>query len=295
MDPGPHDENSVAQDSVTGEEISSTTIPPFTANKDTKPPKLTELRSQSKQRPSAKESSTHSVPHALPALTTFTGRAGLGAYIHAPESFPGSRVIRYDENFVVTNDLYPKSSIHLLLLPRHPEKQFLHPYEALQETEFLSTIQEEVRKLKLLVAKELQRCFSKFSSKDQEREEAIENALEAGKELDEASLPPGRDWSKEVIAGIHSHPSMSHLHIHILSVDRHNQCMRHRKHYNSFNTPFLVGVEEFPMKKEDMRRRFKEKFLREDLVCWRCGRNFGNKFARLKEHLEEEFEEWKKE
>ncbi|KAI4195356.1 MAG: hypothetical protein LQ350_007253 [Teloschistes chrysophthalmus] len=299
MDSGPHDERPVAQDSLTGQEISSTTIPPSTANNDSNPPKrnaFTVLRSPSKKkRLSAKESPV-SIPKTLPAFTTFTGRAGLGAYIHAPESFPGSRVISYDENFVVTNDLYPKSSIHLLLLPRQPEKQLLHPYEALQEdTEFLSTIQEEVRKLKLLVAKELQRRFSKFSSKDRKREEAIENALEAGKELDEATLPPGRDWSKEVIAGIHSHPSMSHLHIHILSVDRHNKCMRHRKHYNSFNTPFLVGVDEFPLKKEDMRRRFKEKFLQEDLVCWRCGKNFGNKFARLKVHLEEEFEEWKKE
>lgn len=256
---------------------------------------VTELCSPSKKRTSAKESSTHSVPQTLPALTTFTGRAGLGAYIHAPESFPASRIISYDENFVVANDLFPKSSLHLLLLPRHPEKQLLHPYEALQDIEFLSTIQEEVRKLKLLVAKELQRRFSKFSSKDQEREEAVENTLETGKELDEETLPPGRDWRKEVVAGIHSHPSMSHLHIHILSVDRHNQCMRHRKHYNSFNTPFLVGVDEFPMNQEDMKRRFKERFLQQDLVCWRCGRNFGNKFTRLKEHLEEEFEEWKRE
>ncbi|KAL8635318.1 MAG: hypothetical protein Q9228_007179 [Teloschistes exilis] len=295
MDLRLHNERPVAQDSLTGEEISSTTIPPSTTNNDTRSPKLTELCSPSKKRTSAKESSTHSGPQTLPALTSFTGRAGLGAYIHAPESFPASRIISYDENFVVANDLFPKSSVHLLLLPRHPEKQLLHPYEALQDIEFLSTIQEEVRKLKLLVAKELQRRFSKFSSKDQEREEAIENALEAGKELDEATLPPGRDWSAEVVAGIHSHPSMSHLHIHILSVDHYNQCMRHRKHYNSFATPFLVGVDEFPMKKEDMKRRFKERFLQQDLVCWRCGRNFGNKFKGLKEHLEEEFEEWKKE
>ncbi|KAL8686905.1 MAG: hypothetical protein Q9218_006777 [Villophora microphyllina] len=294
-----HDETAVTQDSVTGEEISSTTIPPSTPSKDdTKPPKrnaFTELRSPSKKRPGSKESSVHSVPKASPALTTFNGRAGLGAYTHAPESFPASRVISYDDNFVVINDLYPKSSLHLLLLPRQPEKQLLHPFKALQDTAFLTTIQEEVRKLKPFVAKELQRRYSKFSSKDQKREEAIENAMDGVKELDDASLPPGRDWSKEVVAGIHTHPSMSHLHIHILSRDRHSECMRHRKHYNSFATPFLVDVDEFPLTKEEMRRRMKGGFLERDLVCWRCGRNFGNKFARLKVHLEEEFAEWKKE
>jgi aprataxin len=31
------------------------------------------------------------------------------------------------------------------------------------------------------------------------------------------------------------------------------------------------------------------------MKCWRCGMNFGNRFARLKEHLEAEFEEWKRE
>lgn len=123
----------------------------------------------------------------------------------------------------------------------------------------------------------------------------MEKALESGQDIDESSLPPGRDWSKDVIAGVHTHPSMSHLHIHVLSIDRHNACMRHRKHYNSFATPFLVDVQDFPLSEEDMRRRKKERWLERDLVCWRCGKNFGNKFKALKEHLEKEFEEWKKE
>lgn len=260
---------------------------------------VTELLSPSKKKPSAKHAPSPSVPKAPAALTTFTGRAGLGAYTHAPDSFSASRVISFNENYVTINDLYPKSSIHLLLLPRHPEKQLLHPFEALQDTAFLQDIQEEVHKLRILVAKELRRRYGKFSIKEREREEAMEKAmdkaLEAGKEVDEASLPPGRDWNKEVVAGIHTHPSMSHLHVHVLSIDRHSECMRHRKHYNSFATPFLVDLDDFPLTAEDMRRRRKEKFLESDLVCWRCGRNFGNKFARLKAHLDEEFEEWKKE
>ncbi|KAI4168196.1 MAG: hypothetical protein LQ343_006582 [Gyalolechia ehrenbergii] len=284
------------QDATTGEEISSTTIPPSTPTQSQNTPQrnaFTELLSPSKKPPP--EAAQPPSPHYAPsALTTFAGRSGLGAYTHAPESFPPSRVISFNESYVTINDLYPKSSIHVLLLPRHPEKQLLHPFKALQYPVFLTSIQEEVRKLRNLVAKELQRRFGKFSAKERERDEAMEKALDAGEDINEAALPQGRDWSKDVIAGVHTHPSMSHLHIHVLSIDRHNECMRHRKHYNSFATPFLVDVEDFPLGTEDMMRRAKEKWLDRDLVCWRCGRNFGNKFKALKQHLEGEFEEWTK-
>ncbi|KAL8651452.1 MAG: hypothetical protein Q9210_003248 [Variospora velana] len=288
----------VAQDATTGEEISSTTIPPSTPDKDRdtaqKRNAFTELLSPSKNPPAEPTRSTLT-RHEPTALTTFAGRAGLGAYIHAPQSFPPSRVISFDDSFVTINDLYPKSSIHTLLLPRDPAKQLLHPFEALQDPEFLSTIQEEVRKLRVLVAKELQRRFGKHSAKERSREAAMEKALEEGKEINEASLPQGRDWSKDVISGVHIHPSMSHVHVHVLSVDRHSECLRHRKHYNSFATDFLVHVEEFPLSEEEIIRRKTGGWLNRDLVCWRCGRNYKNKFTALKHHLEEEFEEWKKE
>ncbi|KAL8876454.1 MAG: hypothetical protein Q9198_005350 [Flavoplaca austrocitrina] len=254
---------------------------------------VSELLSPSKKH--SKQQKTPPKPSILPAHTTFSGRAGLGAYTAAPETFPTSRVIKYDDNFVTINDLFPKSSIHLLLLPRRPDKQLLHPFEALQDPEFLASIQQEVRKLRILAAKELQRRFGKYSAKEEEREKAMEKAFNGTGEFDESTLPPGRDWSKDVISGIHTHPSMAHLHIHVLSRDHHSECMRHRKHYNSFETEFLVDVDDFPLTETDAKRRRKAKFLDEDLVCWRCGRNFRSKFAKLKHHLDEEFEQWKAE
>ncbi|KAL8859938.1 MAG: hypothetical protein Q9178_003486 [Gyalolechia marmorata] len=283
------------EDLAAAEEVSSTTIPPSSKGptSDSARNAFTELLSSPKKTPKHDKSTPDS--HAPPALTTFSGRAGLGAYTAAPESFPASRVISHNDDFVVINDLYPKSSIHLLLLPRRRDKQLLHPLEALQDPEFLSSIQQEVRKVRLMVARELQRRFAKFSVKERGRENAMEKALNGTEEIDESTLPSGRDWDKDVISGIHTHPSMSHLHIHILSRDRHSECMRHRKHYNSFATEFLVDVEEFPLAPQEVKRRLKAGFLHDDLVCWRCGRNFGNKFAKLKKHLEKEFEEWKTE
>ena len=227
--------------------------------------------------------------------TTFLGRDGLGAYISSPASFPASRVIYHDDKWVAINDLFPKSSIHILLLPRDPSKQLLHPFDAFEDLEFLKEVQVEVQKLRRLVAKELQRRYGKFSALDQKRQKVVDT-LEGDSDSESQHLPIGRDWSQSVISGIHAGPSMNHLHIHVLSVDRHSECMKHRKHYNSFSTPFLIDVEDFPLDKMDDRRHpGRAGYMERDLKCWRCGKLFGNKFSKLRAHLDEEFQEWKKE
>jgi aprataxin len=251
--------------------------------------------------PKKKVSKLTKVPHSDtptsdPArTTTYLGRDGLGAYIVSPDAFPASRVIYHDEKWVVINDLFPKSSVHVLLLPRNPAKQLLHPFDAFDDQDFLKEVQEQVRKWRLLVAKELQRRYGKYSALDQERRKAIDALDGDPSDIESAQLPPGRDWSQSVISGIHAGPSMNHLHVHILSIDRHSECMKHKKHYNSFSTPFLIDVDDFPLGKDDVKRQAaREGYLKWDMKCWKCERNFGNKFAKLKEHLSEEFEEWKK-
>ncbi|KAK3174159.1 hypothetical protein OEA41_001403 [Lepraria neglecta] len=283
------------QDATTGEEIASTTIPSAQHGTPPKRNAFTDLMSHKKPSPSKKQPHS-STPQSDPArITTFLGRDGLGAYITNPASFPASRVIYYDEKWVVINDLFPKSSIHLLLLPRDPAKQMLHPFDAFEDLDFLNEVQAEVEKLRILAAKELHRRFGKYSALDQKRQKALD-ALNDPSDTSSPNLPPDRDWSTSIISGIHAGPSMNHLHVHILSIDRHSECVRHRKHYNSFSTPFFVPVENFPLEKEDPRRHpGRERYMEWDLLCWRCGRGFGNKFARLKEHLGEEFEAWRKE
>lgn len=210
-------------------------------------------------------------------------------YINEPTRFPPSRVISHNPDFVVIHDLYPKSSVHLLLLPREPTKYLLHPFDAFEDASFLSSIRAQLAPLRKLAAAELRRKYGRYSQSEARRNEA----LEADPPPDE--LPPGRDWEAEITTGVHAHPSMSHLHVHILSRDRVSACMRHKKHYNSFATEFLVPIEDFPLAKDDKRRQpGREGYLDRDLKCWRCGRNFGRKFKELKEHLEEEFESWKR-
>ena len=217
----------------------------------------------------------------------FGGRDGLGQYILAPQKYDPSVVIYYNDSFVAINDLYPKSSVHCLLLPRSAQHTHQHPFDAFEDAEFLTTVRIEAQKLKTLVAKELQRKFGPFSKQDEAREAVLNGDVQADE------LPQGRDWEKEVKVGVHAHPSMRHLHIHVISVDRYSVSLKHRKHYNSFATRFFVDLEDFPLAENDVRRR--ESYLNDDMKCWRCGTSYQHRFKALKEHLEMEFDEWKRE
>lgn len=217
---------------------------------------------------------------------------GLGAYLEDPASHPASRVIYHTDDFVTIHDKFPKATVHTLLLPRSVAVNLRHPFDALADPAFLASVRAEVAKLKVLVAKELRRKLGPGSRADAAREAVLD-----GRAGDESEvLPPGRDWEREVVCGVHAVPSMSHLHVHVLSRDMHSQAMKHRKHYNSFKTPFLVDIDDFPLAADDPRRDTKkERYLEWDLKCWRCGQNFGNQFKRLKEHLEIEFRKWRAE
>ena len=218
---------------------------------------------------------------------SFAGREGLGAYLEDPASFPPSQVISHSDKWVVINDLYPKSSVHVLLLPRDKSKVRLDPLEALADPDFLAEVRVETKRIRALVANELRRRYGRYSAQEQERQRAM------AADLVPDELPAGRDWDKEVVSGIHVSPSMRHLHIHILSVDRVSESMKKRSHYNSFSTPFFVRLDEFPLDRLSGALHARHGHLESDLVCWRCGENFGNKFAKLKLHLADELEQWR--
>ncbi|KAI9373676.1 HIT-like domain-containing protein [Aspergillus egyptiacus] len=249
---------------------------------------FTELLSSKKKQPKPDDNSIAQDPRKT-AYSTFHPRDALGGYIAKPESYPPNVVVYHNDDFVVIHDLFPKSTLHLLLLPRDPEKTRLHPNEAFDDVEFLRKVKEEAKKVRTLAAGELRRRYGKYSAQDRERQEALNT------EPPPEALPAGRDWEKDIMCGIHAHPSMKHLHVHIISVDRHSDRLKHRKHYNSFSTPFFVDIDDFPLAKDDPRRDpDRQGYLRRNFICWRCGRDFGNQFTSLKKHLEQEFDEWKR-
>jgi aprataxin len=233
-------------------------------------------------------------------------RGALIEYIEHPERFP-NEVVRVTPHTVLIKDKFPKATIHLLLLPRSPAHYLLHPHAAFEDKVFLATIREDAAEAARLAAAELARQLGSFSASNRTRDEALNHKTttttsNTGKKKgdDEApALPPGRDYSRDIRVGTHAHPSMAHLHVHVISRDMRSPegKLRHRKHYNSFNTPFFVPLADQPLPADDLRREvaFQNANLARELVCWRCGKGFGNRFAELKGHLEEEFERWRAE
>jgi aprataxin len=217
----------------------------------------------------------------------FSGREGLGAYTTAPDAY--DRVIHNDDTAVIIKDMFPKSSVHLLVLPKS-SRNLLHPFEAFDDAEFLAQVKIEVEKAKQMVASELRRMYGRFSKSEQARIQARDS--DDPPEL----LPEGRDWMKEIITGIHAVPSMTHLHVHVMSRDMVSSHMKRNNHYNSFCTKFLVPLDKFPLAPDDpLRRAGHGAWHSVDLICWRCKRDFGNKMAKLKLHLAEEHDQWKRE
>ncbi|KAN0069342.1 HIT-like domain containing protein [Elaphomyces granulatus] len=266
----------------------SETPSPQSLTKTTTRNAFTELMQSSRNRKSkpAEDTSSRMISKNNPL---FKSRDALGEYIEKPESFPPSIVVYYNDDFVAIHDRFPKSSLHLLLLPRDSSKTWMHPFDAFRDADFLRKVQAEVKKLRTLAASELRRRYGKESIQEKVREEA----MEADPPPDE--LPPGRDWGREIMSGIHAHPSMNHLHVHVISKDRYSDRLKHRKHYNSFATPFFIDVDDLPLAEDDARNHpGREGYLKRDFICWRCGRNYGNKFRELKNHLGKEFEEWRK-
>ena len=182
---------------------------------------------------------------------------------------------------------YPKATVHLLILPRDNTKNVLRGQEAFEDAQFLTECREMEAKVRAMVAGELRRKLGKYSATEVARRETQE-----ADDIPE-TLPPGRDWASEVMTGTHSNPSMAQLHIHVISKDLHSECLKKTNHYLSFTTDFFIRMDEYPLADDDRRRHYGR--FPPDMLCWRCGRGFGNKMARLKEHLEEEFDKWKKE
>jgi aprataxin len=150
------------------------------------------------------------------------------------------------------------NSVHLLLLPRSPTIYTQHPLAALStDPALLAALRTRVARLKSLAANELRRQYGHLSATDAPYQAALDAHMSSASPTSEppGSLPPGRDYTREIIAGVHTHPSMNHLHIHVFSRDMHSPCVKHKKHYLSFTTTFLVRMDEFPL--EEGSERFK--------------------------------------
>ncbi|KAG9836543.1 HIT-like protein, partial [Aureobasidium melanogenum] len=199
------------QEAITEDEIVGMELPNTKTNSKNA---FTELMSKKPINPqkSPEKFGKHSSSDKAKPKMSFDARDGLGVYTVDPDAY--DRVLFNNEHAVIIKDMFPKSSVHLLVLPKS-DRNLLHPFKAFEDPQLLADIKVEVERAKQMVASELRRKYGQFSKSEQARIQA--------RDADDPPevLPEGRDWMKEIITGVHAVPSMNHLHVHVMSRDMH--------------------------------------------------------------------------
>ncbi|XP_075146042.1 LOW QUALITY PROTEIN: aprataxin [Haematobia irritans] len=90
--------------------------------------------------------------------------------------------------------------------------------------------------------------------------------------------------------GFHNQPSMHRLHLHVISTDFISECLKTKKHWNSFNTKLFLPYEDLmdQLKKTNEVKRLDSALIKElsnmDLKCNQCV-FIAKNIPTLKQHL----------
>jgi len=99
------------------------------------------------------------------------------------------------------------------------------------------------------------------------------------------------EWSgRECKIGFHRIPSMSHLHMHIISKDMRSPALKTKKHYNSYATRFFISADDALSELESrgcirIDPAAAKKYLGQNPKCMTCGEEY-RFFPELKKHLD---------
>lgn len=224
-------------------------------------------------------------------------------YIDDPETC--QELLLYDDdNVLIIKDAFPKALRHYLIIPKSRDKTRIHPLRVFQDDpKFYTMVQKYVQKTKKLIVEDLlESCLLRFDKGDSLARQEFENRF--------------------VKAGVHSLPSLNNLHIHVITQDFYSPRLKNKKHYNSFTTEFFVKFESLkpveiewgsqylrendtsstensddeesgPTVEPSFRNidsdKLRDIISKQPMRCTYCASSFGNKFAQLKVHLQQEF------
>ena len=160
-------------------------------------------------------------------------------------------IVKQDEKCVVIKDSYPKSKHHYLVLPKS-----------------------DISSLRVVNATHL---------------DLLRHILKVGKVL--AEEIKGKESAKSSLFrfGYHALPSMTRLHMHVISQDFVSPCLKNKKHWNSFTTEFFLDAEGVIKELEDngninIDKEKYELLLKQALKCHVCGKSLSN-MPQLKSHI----------
>lgn len=188
----------------------------------------------------------------------------LRKYVLCPENY--QEVLYYDETATIIYDKFPKSEVHLLVLPRNYRVSNSHPTLISSETKV--KLEWHIEWVKQFIWKQFTKRY-KITQTDLSKERFLQEFIQYG---------------------VHSVPSMANTHIHMMTRDFHSERLKNKKHFNSFNSPFFIHWDKLPMTKDLSDKEINDRYIKNyDMICPYCSYNFKNQFSKLKVHLAEEF------
>lgn len=170
-----------------------------------------------------------------------------------------------NDRFVCIRDKYPKSRFHLLLVPL-PVVSGGVKLLNVQDLIRLADVQD--------VLKEMRRLADEIVQK----------------------YCPTSELKSRIQCGFHSIQSMSPLHMHIMSNDFVSECLKTKKHWNSFTSPYFVHLDKLIEHLESVQDYFKtdkfnlnkpdvlKSYLESNLKCHICKTEINN-MPNLKKHI----------
>lgn len=119
----------------------------------------------------------------------------------------------------------------------------------------------------------------------------LEEMVQIGKDLQakEKKINPKMEFKM----GFHAVPSMTRLHMHVISTDFDSICLKNKRHWNSFTTSFFRPASQILSELRSNSRisidsSFYKRFLEDALKCHICNEKPRN-LPRLKDHIKTHF------
>ena len=161
-------------------------------------------------------------------------------------------VLHSTTDLVIIRDKYPKSTHHLLVIPKKPIDSINN------------LVQEDVSLLEQMEDEATKFVTKKFGE-------------------------------SEFLMGYHAVPSMSQLHLHVISRDFVSDCLKHKKHWNSFTTGYFLSSSSVIKQVKEagsvrtMSQQEARHLLTLPLQCNQCP-HLPKNIPDLKRHLKEHFD-----
>ena len=158
-------------------------------------------------------------------------------------------IVESDDRCIIIKDAYPKAKCHYLVLSKS--------------------------------------SISSLRALDTSHVDLLTHMLHFGKDF--VKREKAKHPTLEFRLGYHAVPSMSRLHMHVISQDFDSPCLKNKKHWNSFTTDFFVDANEVidRLKSKGVivfdKARYEE-LLKLPLKCHVCHRELQN-MPKLKDHI----------